>query len=257
METDLQNLLERSATDSAVTKDNMKIYEVGGAVRDELMGLKSKDVDYAVETGSFDEMRMALGDMGFTFYQVKPEFFTIRALAPKGSKLGKKSSAVDFVLCRKDGPSEDGRRPQYVEPGTICDDLARRDFTMNALARDMDTGEIIDPHGGRADIEKGILRFVGDPMARIEEDGLRVLRAIRFLATLGLAADYYTQTAIRSELAIRMMYSVSINRVREELEKMFDSATVTSLRILGTLSAELHLAIFREGLRLTPTLKKP
>lgn len=234
----------------------MKIYEVGGAIRDELMGFESKDVDYAVEIGSFAEMTGALTDMGFTFYQVKPEFLTVRALAPKGSRLGRKHKVVDFVLCRKDGPTEDGRRPQYVEPGTILEDLARRDFTMNAIARNVDTGELLDPHGGRADIERGILRFVGDPMARIEEDGLRVLRAIRFLVTLGLAADINTQAAIRSEVATRMLHSVSIDRVREELEKMFDGSTVASLRIMGALSAELQLAIFREGLRLTPTLKK-
>jgi tRNA nucleotidyltransferase/poly(A) polymerase len=235
----------------------MKIYEVGGAIRDELMGFESKDVDYAVETGSFSEMTMALRDMGFTFYQEKPEFFTVRAMAPKGSKLGNKHRVVDFVLCRKDGPSEDGRRPQYVEPGTIREDLARRDFTMNAIARDMDTGEIIDPHGGAVDIENGILRFVGNPMTRIEEDGLRVLRAFRFLTTLGIAADSDTHAAICSELAIRMLHSVSIERVRDEIEKMFECSTLGSIYTLSTMPATLQAAIFREDLRLIPTLKKP
>lgn len=234
----------------------MKLYEVGGAVRDELMDLESKDVDYAVEIGSFDEMTMALTDMGFTLYQVKPEFLTVRAVAPHGSKLGRKNKGVDFVMCRKDGPSKDGRRPNYVEPGTILDDLARRDFTMNAIARSVETGELIDPHGGRSDIDRGILRFVGDPMTRIEEDGLRVLRALRFLVTLGFTADINTQAAIRGELAVRMMASVSVDRIREELEKMFDGGTVASIRVLGSLPAELQIAIFREGLRLTPTLKK-
>lgn len=233
----------------------MKIFEVGGAIRDELMGVASKDVDYAVEIGSFDEMTEALRDMGFTFYQVKPEFFTIRAMAPKGSKLGNKSSVVDFVMCRKDGPTKDGRRPTYVEPGTILDDLARRDFTINAIARNMETGELLDPHEGQADIKNGILRFVGDPMARIEEDGLRVLRAVRFLVAFRLFASIDTHVAIRSELALRMMSSVSVDRIRQELEKMFNFDTLKSIYVLSTLPKAMHLAIFREGLRLTPTLK--
>lgn len=235
----------------------MKIYEVGGAVRDELMGIASKDVDYAVETGSFNEMVTALGDMGFTFYLMKPEFFTVRAMAPKGSKLGAKHKVVDFVLCRKDGPSTDGRRPDYVEAGTILDDLARRDFTINAIAKDMDTGEIIDPHGGVRDIEDKVLRFVGDPLNRIEEDGLRVLRAIRFWATKDLTFHPDTLQAIRSVRAIEMLEKVTIERVREELHKMFTHNTVRSMYALSVLGNCLNIAIFRDGLWLEPTLKIP
>jgi tRNA nucleotidyltransferase/poly(A) polymerase len=233
----------------------MKIYEVGGAVRDELLNVPYKDVDYAVETGSFDEMKMALRDMGFSFYLVEPEYFTIRAKAPKASKLGNKSKVVDFVLCRKDGPSKDGRRPDYVEPGTIYDDLARRDFTINAIARDTDTGEFIDPHGGIGDLERKILRFVGDPMLRIVEDGLRVLRALRFWITKELVIDPETKEALNSKEATVMLHSVSVERIREELHKMFSHNTILSLLGLSQQNPSLLAAIFRDELRLEPTLR--
>lgn len=234
----------------------MKIYEVGGAVRDDLLGVESKDIDYAVEIGSFDELQTALKDMGFTFYQVKPEFYTIRAMAPKGSKLGNRHSVADFVMCRKDGPSTDGRRPDFVEPGTILDDLARRDFTMNAIARDTDTGDLIDPYGGVTDIEHGLLRFVGDPMQRISEDGLRVLRALRFQVTLGVTMHEATRRAVESHYAVSMLASVSIERTREELEKMFGYDTIASLGLFAKLGSAFQTATFRDGLRLFPSLRK-
>ena len=124
----------------------------------------------------------------FAFNAVRtPEFLTIRAQVPASeAKLLARTKVADFVLCRKDSASGDGRRPDSVEPGTVLDDLARRDFTMNAIARDVQTGEVLDPHGGREDIKWKTLRFVGDPMTRIREDGLRVLRGLRFMITKGL-----------------------------------------------------------------------
>lgn len=235
----------------------MKIYEVGGAIRDELMGIVSKDVDYAVETASFQAMETWLKEQNFRLLVVKPEYFTIRALAPKGSPLGMKSPAVDFVLCRRDGPSADGRRPDYVEPGTILDDLARRDFTINAIARDMETGKLIDPHNGIDDIRSGVLRFVGDPMTRIQEDGLRVLRAVRFIVTKNLLGDENTLRAVYSRQAADMLKQVSIDRIREELEKMFEFDTVRSMHALNTmLPVPGRLAVFRDGLRLMPTTRQ-
>ncbi len=237
----------------------MKIYEVGGTVRDDLMGRKPRDIDYAVEIGSFDELQTTLKDMGFTFYAVRPEFLTIRALAPKDSKtkqLNIKNSVVDFVMCRKDGPSADGRRPDFVEPGTILDDLARRDFTINAIARDVDTGELIDPYGGEDDIKNRRLRFVGDPATRISEDGLRVIRALRFYITLDLIVDPTTLKLILSPFASHMLASVSIERIREELEKMFGYNTIASLHLLGTAPMFFRDAVFRDGLKLFPSLRK-
>lgn len=232
----------------------MRTYEVGGAIRDSLLGIESKDVDFAVEAESFEAMRDELIAQGFKVFLETPEFFTVRAKPPAGSKLAERTNVADFVLCRKDGPSSDGRRPDFVEAGTILDDLARRDFTVNAIARDVDTDELVDPFGGQRDLANRCLRFVGDPDERIREDGLRVLRAFRFMITKGLSADPNTLAALRSPLAIEMLGSVSIERVREELVKMFATDTLSSLNLFAGMSEDMQQAIFRDGLRLTPTL---
>lgn len=235
----------------------IKLYEVGGAVRDGLMGLKSKDVDFAVEAPSFEALRAYLVAGGFQIFVEKPEFNTIRAAVPKTHPLRERTRDADFVLCRKDGPSSDGRRPDYTEPGTILDDLARRDFTINAIARDVETGVLVDPHGGQVDIETRTLRFVGDPMARIREDGLRVLRGLRFIITKKLNVDRATATAIQCSEGAEMLRCVSIERIREEIEKMAAHDSVQTLYTLGGLPTHTMAAIFREGLRLSATLRAP
>lgn len=235
----------------------IKLFEVGGCVRDELMGLKSKDVDFAVEAPSFDAMRAHLLGEGFRIFVEKPEFVTIRAAVPAGHKLRERTKDADFVLCRKDGPTKDGRRPEFVEPGTLADDLARRDFTMNAIARDPFTGAIIDPHKGVEDIEARTLRFVGDPMERIREDGLRVLRGLRFTVTKQLRVEPRTLDALHSDEASDMLKCVSIERIREEVEKMLAHNTLRTLDILTGLPYLTLGAIFRDGLRLGAKLERP
>lgn len=235
----------------------MKFYEVGGAVRDSLMGVESKDVDFAVEAESFQAMEESLKLRGFHIFLSTPKYFTVRARVPVTlSPLFRTTKVADFVLCRKDGPTKDGRRPEYVEPGTILDDLARRDFTMNAIARDPGTGSLIDPYDGAGDIQKGILKFVGDPYQRIAEDGLRVLRGLRFRITKNLRLHHETDDAFRSDLATDMIKKVSVERVREELEKMFSQNTFESL-LLFNHYPRLWMAIASfEKLRLMPTLKQ-
>lgn len=234
----------------------MRFFEVGGCVRDQLLGISSKDVDFAVEAPSFDAMEAELRTRGFKIFLSTPEFLTIRAQVPASeAKLLARTKVADFVLCRKDSPGSDGRRPDFVEPGTIWDDLARRDFTMNAIAISVETGETLDPHGGAEDIECGVLKFVGDPFRRIEEDGLRVLRGLRFMVTKKVRPDHKTRSALQSELAAKMLLKVSIERVREELEKMFAHDTMASMGLLDSYP-ELLEVIFRDGLRLMPTLKE-
>lgn len=235
----------------------MKFYEVGGCVRDEYMGTTSKDVDFAVEAASFEEMESGLKLRGFKVFLSTPEFLTIRAQVPASEPaLLARTKVADFVLCRKDSATGDGRRPDFVEPGNIYDDLARRDFTMNAIARDVQTQEVLDPHGGVDDIKNGLLKFVGDPMRRISEDGLRVLRGLRFMITKNIFAHPDTDSALVSPLALEMLMKVSIERVREELEKMFAHDTVRSVKLLANYHPQLHESIFRDGLRLMPTLKE-
>lgn len=234
----------------------MRFFEVGGCVRDQFMGLTSKDVDFAVEAESFEAMEAELRAQGFKVFLSTPQFLTVRAQVPASQpKLLARTKVADFVLCRKDSATGDGRRPDFVEPGTIFDDLARRDFTMNAIAMDVETGEIIDPHGGRDDIKNRVLRFVGDPAQRVSEDGLRVLRGLRFLVTKKLMPHPDTMSVLVGPLALEMLMKVSIERVREEMEKMFAHDTVASMKLLNTFPM-LHPSIFREGLRLAPTLRE-
>lgn len=233
----------------------IRFYEVGGAVRDELLGKPSKDIDFTVVASSFEAMRDHLVAEGFKVFVEKPEFATIRASVPTGHILRQRTKDADFVHARKDGPTLDGRRPQYTLPGTLEDDLARRDFTVNALARDPLTGRVIDHHGGVEDLKALRLRFVGDPMTRIREDGLRVLRGFRFMVTKGFDAAPGTWDALRSMEAAEMLSCVSVERVREEVEKMFSHDTMASMSLFARLPQATWVAIFRGGLRLSATLK--
>jgi tRNA nucleotidyltransferase/poly(A) polymerase len=191
---------------------------------------------------------------GFEVFLETPEFFTVRAQVPTWHPVRKRTTVADFVLARKDGPSSDGRRPDFVLPGTLMDDLQRRDFTVNAMA--ILDGELVDPFGGREDLENNLLRFVGNPTDRIAEDGLRVMRALRFMVVKGFDMDMDTWDAINSDFAAEMLTKVSVERIREELEKMFFANTLWSLNVLNDLNPEVKNAIFRDGLRLMPTLKK-
>ena len=236
--------------------------EVGGAVRDKFMGVDSKDVDFvAVPTQQFDTADDAfnalvahLKETGFKVFLETPQFFTVRAQVPEDNPLKERTNVADFVLARKDGPSSDGRRPDFVLPGTLMDDLTRRDFTVNAMA--MMNDELIDPFGGREDLDNNLLRFVGNPNDRIVEDGLRVMRALRFHITKGFDVDADTWDAVNSEFAAEMLMKVSIERISDELQKMFLFDTVQSMETLSDVRRSLKRAIFRDGLRLQPTLKK-
>jgi tRNA nucleotidyltransferase/poly(A) polymerase len=217
-----------------------------------MLGVKSKDVDFAVEAPSFQAMEDHIKKIGLRIFLSKPEFLTIRAGVPVGHPLSERCKDADFVLCRKDGPTLDGRRPQFVEPGTILDDLARRDFTVNAMARDVETGAIIDPHDGRTHLSLRRLSFVGNAMDRIREDGLRVLRALRFSITKGFDID---DPEVFSVEAAGMLHSVSVERVAQEVEKMLRHDTLATLKLLEA-APHIRDVVFRmPKLWLAPSLK--
>lgn len=153
---------------------------------------------------------------------------------------------ADFVLCRKESGSTDSRHPDLVEPGTIFDDLQRRDFTMNAIAECDETGNIIDPHGGILDLRQKLLRAVGNAEDRFNEDSLRILRAIRFSITKDLTIHTDIWQAFE-KIDPRKLASVSTDRKREELNKMFAADSLKSLRLIGELPDELQDAIFSDG----------
>lgn len=228
----------------------VKIWEVGGHVRDSLLGIQSKDIDMAVEASGWKEMREFVIANTQKIFLEKPEFLTIRAMGNDGLP-------KDFVLCRKDGAYSDGRRPDSVEPGNILDDLSRRDFTINAIARDPETGKLFDPFDGASDLSAGIIRCVGKTEERFEEDALRILRAIRFAVTKGFILDHEIADGIlqNPEWAAKLA-AVSPERIREEMLKCFRHSTTRTLWMLMTVHSSFHKAIFdATGIWLKPTLE--
>lgn len=223
-----------------------KFYQVGGYVRDSLLCVKSKDIDFAVEAPSYEAMCEAIRARGCEIKVEKPEFVTVRAIHPI-------HGGVDFVLCRKDGTYTDGRRPDKVEPGTLLDDLQRRDFTVNAIARDEDTRKLHDPFGGQEDLETMTLRCVGFTHERMTEDALRILRAIRFQITKGFSFCSDLAVFISTSHAADLLKNVAIERVREELLKCFAANTLLTLK---TLESFPHIRdhVFSRNLMLTPTI---
>lgn len=222
-------------------------YKVGGCVRDEILGVKSKDIDYAVETPSYDAMKADILARGGKIFLEKPEYQTIRA------KFGKDDA--DFVMCRKDGAYSDGRRPDEVFPGTIDDDLARRDFAMNAIAQRMD-GTLYDPHNGYADITLGVIRCVGLPEDRFTEDSLRLLRAMRFAITKKFDLHKSIEACLTDIRIVELLANVSDDRIRDELTKCFRADTRATMFFFQQYP-DLWSTIFMDGtLWLEPTNKQ-
>jgi len=243
---------------------NYKLYEVGGKIRDELLGLKSKDVDYSVVLEdcnlpidqAFVAFESQLMKEGYDIFLSTPDCFTIRAMFPKEHKY---SGVADFVLARKElYYPETGRRP-VSKLGTLEDDLGRRDFTVNAMAKD-EKGVIIDLFDGIQDLRLGVLDTPADPHQSFKDDPLRIIRGMRFCITKGFVFSRDVRFAIH-EIGIKGIEKVSVERVREELDKCFRYDTLATLQYLSYMNKVLNFdvatyAFHETGLRLEPTNKK-
>lgn len=246
----------------------MEMFEIGGCVRDELLGVKSKDIDFSVvlsdedvalsAVGPFETMVARLMQMGFKIFLETPEHFTVRAQFPKGSMVwgsAVKTLTADFVLARKEGTYSDGRRPDSVEIGTLEDDIRRRDFTMNALAK-ASNGTIIDMVGGVQDINDRVIRAVGNPLDRLNEDALRAVRALRFSVTKGFRIDKELEYAMQVVSVLDAIeHKISDERISDELSKMFRFDTVESLVAMNRYPA-LTRAMFSGRVSLDSTMKQ-
>lgn len=186
-------------------------YLVGGCVRDALRGIAPNDWDVA--TNAAPEKIQEL----FPEHVYENRFGTV------GVKTGSEEPAtaiVEVTTYRIDGDYEDSRRPTSVQhTHSLEEDLARRDFTINALA--YGDGELVDPFGGEDDLKSGLIRAVGEPRARFGEDALRLMRAVRFAAQLHFEIEEQTLAAI-TELA-GTVSKISGERVRDELTKLIGS----------------------------------
>ncbi|HJU82588.1 MAG TPA: HD domain-containing protein [Holophagaceae bacterium] len=183
---------------------------VGGAVRDELLKRPHADWDLATDLLPEEVMRRA-------------KHAGLRAL-PTGLQHGTVTVLVEhqpfeITTFRSEGEYRDGRHPDHVRLGvTLEEDLSRRDFTFNAMALPVEGGEVVDPFGGRKDLEAGLIRAVGDPLQRFGEDGLRPYRACRFASQLGFRIEAATLAAIPERLATAR--KVAVERVMVELTKL-------------------------------------
>lgn len=184
----------------------MKSYLVGGAVRDRLLGVRSQDRDYVV-VGSTEEEMYQRG-----FSRVGSHFPVF--LDPQGG---------EWALARKERKNGEGHKGFEVvfDPTvTLEEDLFRRDLTINAMAWDADTGDLIDPYGGKADLDNKVLRHVSDAFA---EDPLRVVRLARFFARMpGFRIHPSTIKVCQDIAASREMDTLSDERFWAEIEKMYD-----------------------------------
>ena len=208
-----------------------KEYLVGGAVRDEILGIKSKDLDYVfvfdnIPDGTtseqcFEEMTNSIKENGEIFLST-PSCYTIRYK----DKLTKEIK--DVVMARKEIGYIPGTRQPIVKPGSLFDDLERRDFTLNALAKDGD-GKIIDYFNGLEDLKRGYLRTPLDCNVTFEDDPLRILRAIRFCITKGFWIGPQMERIIQDYDYKNKMGKVSTERIREEMFKCFKHNTIKTL----------------------------
>lgn len=177
---------------------------VGGCVRDSLLGRTPQDWD--VTTAAVPERVLAIfGDRAVP-----------TGLAHGTVTVRTAGGVVEVTTLRRDGTYRDHRRPQSVTfTGSLEEDLCRRDFTVNAMALDL-RGQLADPLGGRADLDTGLLRCVGEPDRRFREDALRILRGVRFAAALGFAVEQETDRSLRANRALLAL--IAPERIWAELK---------------------------------------
>lgn len=193
----------REELEAYVRDLDLDAYLVGGAVRDELVGIDSKDADFLVPGLDTDGLRRALEPHGrvedlvvanrLVGVRLHPHDKAVRRLAPAG---------IEFAPPRKEVSTGPGRHDFEIvaDPSLpIEDDMRRRDFTVNAMARRLATGELVDPLGGRSDLEQRVLRTVSP--TSFAEDPLRLVRALRFVSQLGFEPDPSTLQQMRDEAA--------------------------------------------------------
>ena len=205
--------LEVRSVAEMLRKESFEAYLVGGCVRDLFIGRKPKDWDITTNAKPEDIQRI-FPDSYYT-----NDFGTVGVLRETDDETVK---IIEVTPYRTESTYSNKRHPDAVEFGqSLEEDLARRDFTINAIAYDESKGQIIDPYKGQIDIKSKVLRTVRDAEERFEEDGLRLMRAVRLVAELNFALDSDTAAAIQKKAS--NLAHVSRERIRDELVRILES----------------------------------
>lgn len=197
-------------------------YLVGGFVRDQIRNQNSEaeaaqDIDIAT-SATPTQTEQVFASQKWTTYPLGKKYGTIGVLPPTKNGTPSSSKPIEITTFRTEATYTDSRHPDSVKfASTIDEDLARRDFTCNAIACDI-RGKLTDPFGGIDDIHNNVIRCVGRPAERFGEDHLRILRALRFASQLGFTIDKQTESAIRDMKG--QITKVSGERLRDELTKL-------------------------------------
>jgi tRNA nucleotidyltransferase/poly(A) polymerase len=194
----------------AFKRNGHKLYVVGGAVRDAVLGKTPKDYDLATDAEP-DKVEEMMKAAGLRTIPTGKAFGVINVFTEQGE--------YEIATFRKD--LSGGRRPDAVEFTNIEGDVKRRDLTINALFYDIDTFEIVDLVGGLEDLKNGVVRTVGAAEDRFGEDRLRILRAIRFAGRFGSQLDPATDSALQKDASLE---GISGERIRDEFIKGLKSA---------------------------------
>ncbi|MEN6293822.1 MAG: CCA tRNA nucleotidyltransferase [Methanobacterium sp.] len=194
-------------------KNGYKLYVVGGAVRDALLGKNPKDYDLATDAVP-DKVEEMMAKANLRTIPTGKAFGVINVFTDQDE--------YEIATFRED--LSGGRRPDAVSFTNIEGDVKRRDITINALFYDIETGEVVDLVGGVYDLKKGIVRTVGKPEDRFGEDRLRILRAIRFAGRFGSQLDPNTDAALQKDASLE---GISGERIRDEFIKGLASAKST------------------------------
>src|ERR671916_966886 len=214
-----------------------ELYLVGGYVRDRLLGGEG-GADADATTGAKpEEIKKLLRPRADHLWTVGERFGTI------GAQID--GYEIEVTTYRSDLYAEGSRHPEVRFGESLEDDLSRRDFTINAVAADALTGDILDPFEGRKDLESGVIRAVGEPLDRMRDDPLRMLRAVRFGATLTRPERPFALTTDLEEAIgenAGWLRSISAERIRDEFEKVLGSENVSAgLRSLVRLGLMPHI----------------
>jgi poly(A) polymerase len=212
--------------------DGHELYAVGGCVRDRLLARPVGEYDLTTDARPERTRELVARAGPDALYAVGERFGTIGAIFG--------SVRVEITTYRGERYERDSRKPRVEWGSSLEDDLARRDFTINAIAEEIDDDRLIDPFGGSADLHRRLVRAVGDPDARFEDDPLRLLRAVRFASTLAFELEPGTARSIAR--CAPQLGKISRERVRDELSRMLTGpAPDRALSLLADLGLMRHI----------------